>query len=90
MSSKTDLTAAESDMDTVSVSKRGTLTSLSSGSSSTASPPSSSEASGRENCSTGSGTSASLERSRRPAGVGVHHTRSMSRYDPISHVWLTC
>ena len=79
MSSKTDLTAAESDMDTVSVSKRGTLTSLSSGSSSTASPPSSSEASGRENCSTGSGTSASLERSRRPAGVGVHHTRSMSR-----------
>ena len=79
MTSKTDLTAAESDMDTVSVSKRGTLTSLSSGSSSTASPPSSSEASGRENCSTGSGTSASLERSRRPAGVGVHHTRSMSR-----------
>ena len=79
MSSKTDLTAAESDMDTVSVSKRGTLTSLSSGSSSTASPPSSSEASGRENCSTGSGTS--LERSRRPAatGVGVHHSRSMSR-----------
>ena len=80
MSSKTDLTAAESDMDNVSVSKRGTLTSLSSGSSSTASPPSSSEASGRENCSTGSGTSASLERSRRPVtGVGLHHTRSMSR-----------
>lgn len=88
MSSKTDLTAAESDMDNVSVSKRGTLTSLSSGSSSTASPPSSSEASGRENCSTGSGTSASLERSRRPAGVGVHHTRSMSRYEPNSKILM--
>ena len=75
----------ESDIDTVSVSKRGTLTSLSSGSSSSASPPSSSEASGRENCSTGSGTSASLERSRRDRGLNVQnvqqvqHARSMSR-----------
>ena len=63
--------------------KRGTLTSLSSGSSSSASPPSSSEASGRENCSTGSDSRASLERTHRVSSVsgvsGGHHTRSLSR-----------